>query len=105
MILDSDLADIYGVTTSALNQAVMRNAVRFPEDFAFILDPGELASLKSQTVISSSGHGGRRKPPRVFTEHGGLDSALRDVYQKPMPLLAPPPEPPRRRIGFHSDEQ
>ena len=54
MILDGDLAALYGVTTSALNQAVTRNAARFPEDFAFFPDPEELASLKSQTVISKS---------------------------------------------------
>ena len=72
VILDSHLAEIYGVTTSALNQAANRNAGRFPDDFAFVPDPQELALLMSQNVISSSGHGGRRKPSRVFTEHGAL---------------------------------
>lgn len=72
VILDSDLAAIYGTSTTALNQAVARNTQRFPEKFSFILNKKELADLKSQNVTSSSGHGGRRKPPRVFTEHGAL---------------------------------
>lgn len=154
VILDSDLAALYGVTTSALNQAVTRNAARFPEDFSFIPDRKEVTNLISQIVTSSSAYGGRRNPPRVFTEHGALmastilrsdravamslyvirafvkmredmaanqailkrlaeidkglllhDSALRDIYQKLMPLLAPPPEPARPRIGFHSQDK
>ena len=52
----------------ALNQAVKRNAARFPADFAFRLTAEEFANLMSQSVTSSAGHGGRRKPPRVFTE-------------------------------------
>lgn len=71
-MLDADLAGVYGVTTSALNQAVKRNEDRFPEDFAFELTPEEIGDLKSQSVISSSGHGGRRKPPWVFSEHGAI---------------------------------
>jgi len=70
VMLDSDLARLYETTTMALNQAVKRNRKRFPEDFAFQLTPQELRDLKSQSVISSSGHGGRRSPPWVFTEHG-----------------------------------
>jgi len=79
VMLDSDLAELYGVTTAAINQAVERNIERFPEDFSYSLTKGELAILISQTVISSSSHGGRRKPPRVFTEHGiaMLSSVLR----------------------------
>jgi ORF6N domain len=69
VILDSDLARLYGVTTAALNQAVKRNAARFPDDFAFRLTTVEASNLISQSVTSSSGYGGRRKPPRVFTEH------------------------------------
>ena len=72
VILDSHLAEIYGVTTSALNQAVNRNTGRFPADFAFTVDRQEFADLMSQNVISSTSHGGRRKPPRVFTEHCAL---------------------------------
>ena len=69
VMLDSDLADLYGVTTTALNQAVPRNIVRFPEDFSFVLNNQEFMSLISQIVTSKTGRGGRRKSPRVFTEH------------------------------------
>ena len=99
VMLDRDLAELYGVETRALNQAVKRNIDRFPSDFMFqlssteweILKP-EIASsslrsqnalldddnLKSQNVISSS-HGGIRKLPYVFTEHGvaGLSGVLK----------------------------
>ncbi|MBM4163945.1 MAG: ORF6N domain-containing protein [Lentisphaerae bacterium] len=74
VILDSDLAGIYGVETKRLNEQVRRNADRFPSDFAFVLTPQEAANLKSQ-VATSSFHGGRRKIPRVFTEHGALMAA------------------------------
>ena len=70
-MLDSDLAAIYGVTTAALNQAFKRNLKRFPKDFAFRLTPDEFANLISQFVTSSS-HGGRRKLPTAFTEHGAI---------------------------------
>lgn len=70
VMLDSDLAALYEVTTAALNQAVSRNRDRFPEDFAFRLNKDEFQALISQNVISSSGHGGRRKRPRVFTQEG-----------------------------------
>jgi hypothetical protein len=68
VLLDEDLARLYGVQTRALNQAVSRNADRFPEDFVFRLTAEEFANLKSQIVTSS--WGGRRKPPRAFTEQG-----------------------------------
>jgi ORF6N domain len=148
VILDSDLAALYGVPTKRLNEQYRRNRKRFPEDFAFQLTAGEADSLRSQIATSRS-HGGRRYRPYAFTEHGALqaanilnsanavrmsvfvirafvkireqlvtnaailkrlaeidktllvhDSALRDLYQKLLPLLSPPPEPPRRRIGF-----
>jgi hypothetical protein len=70
VMLDSDLANIYGVETRVLNQAVSRNKDRFPPDFAFRLSSSEWENLISQNVISSSGHGGRRKMPYVFTEQG-----------------------------------
>ncbi len=82
MMLDSDLADLYGTTTAALNQAVKRNLDRFPDEFSFLLIQQEVASLISQIVISSSEHGGRRKPPRVFTEHGV--AMLSSVLNSPM---------------------
>lgn len=70
VMLDSDLAEIYGVETRVLNQAVSRNKDRFPSDFAFKLTREEWENLKSQLVISSRKHGGRRKLPYVFTEQG-----------------------------------
>ncbi len=149
VILDADLAGIYGVETRALNQAMKRNHDRFPEDFIFDLTREEILRI-SQTVTSL-----RRlkfsKQVRAFTEHGALmaamvlsspravamsvyvirafikmreehaanaavfkrlaeidrtllthDVALRDIYQKLRPLLAPPPDPPRKEIGFHT---
>lgn len=79
VMLDSDLANLYGVTTAALNQAVLRNSERFPADFAYQLSQQEFTDLMSQTVISKTGRGGRRKLPWVFTEHGVamLSSVLR----------------------------
>jgi phage regulator Rha-like protein len=148
VILDVDLAALYGVPTKALNQAVKRNADRFPREFAFQLVPEELAILRSQFVTSNT-RGGRRYRPYAFTEHGLLmaanvlnssravavsvalikafvrlrevlaenqvvakrlaevektlvthDAALRDIYQRIKPLLLPPPDPPRKKIGF-----
>jgi len=76
VILDSDLAALYGVETSALVQAVKRNADRFPRDFVFQLVPQELAALISQTVILDVGRGRHRKYlPYAFTEHGPLMAA------------------------------
>jgi len=72
VMLDSDLAELYGVETRVLNQAVNRNLDRFPEDFMFQLTVDEWSSLISQIVISKQGRGGRRKIPYVFTEHGVL---------------------------------
>ena len=70
VMLDSDLAELYGVPTYRLNEQVARNAKRFPRDFAYRITQKEFAILISQNAISSSGHGGKRKLPRVFTEHG-----------------------------------
>jgi hypothetical protein len=70
VMLDEDLADLYGVETRVLVQQVRRNEKRFPADFMFQLSGQEFGDLKSQSVISSGGHGGRRKPPMVFTEQG-----------------------------------
>ena len=69
VMLDSDLASLYRVSTSRLNEAVKRNIRRFPEDFMFQLTEEEFKNLMSQIAISSS-HGGRRKLPQVFTEQG-----------------------------------
>jgi len=75
VILDSDLAALYGVETKRLNEQVRRNIHKFPEDFMFQLTKEEFENLKSQIATSSSGWGGRRKPPLVFTEHGALQAA------------------------------
>jgi hypothetical protein len=72
VMLDSDLAELYGVETRILNQAVNRNSERFPDDFMFQLTEDEWAVLISQIVISKTGRGGRRKLPYVFSEHGVL---------------------------------
>ena len=72
VMMDADLAELYGVQTKVLIQAMKRNQERFPEDFMFQLDPQEWSLLKSQTVTSKSGdgRGGRRTAPYVFTEQG-----------------------------------
>lgn len=69
-MLDFELAVLYGVTTSAFNQAVGRHRNRFPDDFMFQLEREEFRNLISQNVISSGAHGGRRKMPFAFTEQG-----------------------------------
>jgi hypothetical protein len=69
VILDSDLAALYGVDTKNLNKAVSRNLARFPDDFMFQLTTGEWDQLREQ-MGSSKGRGGRRTPPNVFTEQG-----------------------------------
>ena len=68
VMLDRDLAELYGVTTGNLNKAVLRNLARFPGDFMFQLTKEELENLLFQ--IGRSSWGGRRTPPRVFTEQG-----------------------------------
>jgi hypothetical protein len=80
VMLDETLADLYGVPVKVLNQAVKRNASRFPEDFVFQLTAEEAAALRSQIVTSKpAGRGGRRYEPFAFTEQGVamLSSVLR----------------------------
>lgn len=72
VMIDRDLATLYGVATKALNQAVRRNGERFPDDFMFQLTKGEFVNWKSQFVTSSSDKMGLRKRPLAFTEHGIL---------------------------------
>ena len=162
VMLDTDLARIYGVPTKALNQAVKRNAKRFPPDFLFQLTAGEADSLRSQIVTLKSGRGQHRKfLPYAFTENGAImaanvlnspeavrmsvfvvrafvqmrdllggtkelarqladlekkltarldvhESVIVDVLRRVMEILDPPPlppEPPRRRIGFHVEPE
>ena len=75
VLIDSDLAALYGVEVRVLNQAVKRNRSRFPADFVFRLTAKDLKNLRSQSVISSRNHGGRRYFPYVFTEHGAIMAA------------------------------
>jgi len=150
VILDADLARIYGTTTKRLNEQVKRNKERFPDDFRY-----QLTKQEKDEVVANCDHLQALKfsksRPWAFTEHGALmasnvlnsteavkmsvfiirafikqrealaanqailrrlseidrqlllhDSALRDLYQKLLPLLQPPPNPPKRRIGFHT---
>ena len=79
VMLDADLAGLYGVETRVLLQALKRNRRRFPEDFVFRLTTEDLSSLRSQIVTSNAGRGGRRYLPYAFTEQGVamLSSVLR----------------------------
>jgi hypothetical protein len=160
VILDSDLARIFGVPTYRFNEAVKRNRDRFPDDFLFQLTREEQSNLISQIAISST-HGGRRKLPYAFTENGAImaanvlnspeavrmsvfvvrafvqmrdllggtkelarqladlekkltarldvhESVIVDVLRRVMEILDPPPlppEPPKRRIGFHVEPE
>jgi len=169
VVLDADLARLYGVDTFRFNEAFKRNRHRFPADFAFQLTSAEFEDLRSQIVTSKlqaidsvgvnssqfamSSTRGRSYRPWAFTEHGALmaanvlrseravqmsvfvvrafvrlreevaantavltrlaeidrsllrhDVALLDIYQKLLPLLQPPPDSPKRRIGFHTDD-
>jgi hypothetical protein len=70
VMIDVDLAQLYGVPTKGLNQRVQRNRKRFPEDFMFQLTEEEAEVLRSQFMISKRGHGGRRYLPYAFTEPG-----------------------------------
>jgi hypothetical protein len=75
VVLDSDLARLYGVETKRLNEQLKRNAERFAGDFAFQIASDELDTLKSQIATANSGRGGRRSLPWVFTEHGVVMAA------------------------------
>lgn len=85
VMLDSDLAALYGVETRVLVQAVKRNWDRFPRDFMFQLTKEEFDNLRSQTVISKQ-WGGRRYPPYAFTEHGAV--MLASVLNTPIAIRA-----------------
>jgi len=75
VILDTDLAELYGVTVKRLNEQVKRNEERFPADFMFQLSTQEHEDLRSQFATSKTGRGGRRYPPYAFTEHGAIMAA------------------------------
>jgi hypothetical protein len=172
VILDADLAQLYGTTTKRFNEAFKRNAARFPADFAFQLTAQEFTALRSQIATtypqgaegkavianwsqfatsSKATRRGMTYRPWAFTEHGAVmaanvlrspkavamsvyvvrafvrmreelmtgavilkrlaeidrklvthDVVLRDIYEKLRPLLLPPPEPPRKEMGFHT---
>jgi len=149
VLLDSDLAALYGVSTGNLNKAVRRNLDRFPEDFMFQLSLEEVEALRFQSGTSNKGRGGRRYLPYAFTQEGvamlssvlsspsavqvniaimrafirlrqmvlSVDELSRKVadlergykqhghqfdvvFKVIRQLMAPPPEPPRKKIGF-----
>ena len=75
VMLDSDLAELYGVPTKRFNEQVKRNLGRFPGDFMFQLNDDEHAALRSQTATSKTSRGGRRYAPYAFTEHGAIMAA------------------------------
>jgi hypothetical protein len=85
VMLDSDLATVYGVSTRRFNEQVRRNEARFPGDFSFELTDQEVENLKSQFATSSwmaGAHGGRRKRPRVFTEYGAWQPAFSTAHAR-----------------------
>jgi hypothetical protein len=86
VLMDTDLARIYGVETKRLVQQTKRNAARFPADFAWQLQAAEVDNLRLQTATSSWHHGGRRHRPWVYTEHGAL--MLANVLRTPSAILA-----------------
>jgi len=112
VILDADLAALYGVETRRLNEQVKRNINRFPEDFAFQLSLEDVDNLKSQFAISSSGWGGRRNLPlrEYLATHEELARKLSSLEKKydtrfkvvfdALRRLMTPPGKPRRLIGF-----
>ena len=76
VLLDADLAAVYGVTTKRLNEQVRRNADRFPDDFLVRLTNQDIAALRSQFATLNTGRGSHRKyPPTAFTEHGAIMAA------------------------------
>jgi ORF6N domain len=109
VMLDAELAPLYGVETKVLVQSIKRNLERFPVDFMFQLDTEEFANLRSQFVTSSSGYGGRRYAPYAFTEQGvamshetfsrNTKAQLREVFETLRALMTPPASP-KRPIGF-----
>jgi hypothetical protein len=117
VLLDSDLAELYGVPTKALNQAVKRNAERFPEDFMFRLSQAEAEALnRSQLVTGSQKHrellASNRELARRFEQLEARveklvahDQALGVILSAIRKLMPPPPEPPpnNRPIGFTAD--
>lgn len=86
VVLDEDLAAVYGVSTKRLNEQIRRNLKRFPEDFVFQLSNQEVTDLRSQIATSNEGRGGRRYKPYAFTEHGAVMAA--NVLKSPIAVQA-----------------
>ena len=86
VVLDQDLAVVFGVSTKRLNEQIRRNLERFPEDFLFQLSDQEVSNLRSQFATSSSSYGGRRYKPYAFTEHGAVMAA--NVLNSPIAIRA-----------------
>ncbi|MCL4460609.1 MAG: ORF6N domain-containing protein [Nitrospirae bacterium] len=84
VMLDSDLASLFGVPTKRFNEQIKRNHSRFPSDFMFQVTQEEFDSLKSQIATSNAGRGGRRSLPFVFTEHGAIMAAT--VLSSPLAI-------------------
>jgi hypothetical protein len=95
VMIDSELAEMYGVETKVLNQAVKKNIDRFPKDFMFQLSEYEWQNLKSQFVTSS--WGGRRTPPYMFTEQGV--AMISSVINSPTAIQVNIPNRPRLQRG------
>lgn len=97
VLVDADLAELYGTTTKRLNEQVRRNRQRFPTDFVF-----QLTSPEKEEVVANCDHLTRLKfspvLPNAFTEH---DEAIRSLLSAIHELMAPPPDPPKGRFGFH----
>jgi hypothetical protein len=110
VLLDAHLAELYGVEVRVLLQAVKRNRKRFPDDFMFQLSTSEWSALRSRTVISKSGSGGRRYAPYAFTRQGvamlstvpGSERAIATIMSA-IRQLTGPPATKRRGIGFSAD--
>ena len=86
VVLDEDLAVVFGVSTKRLNEQIRRNLERFPEDFLFQLSDQEVSDLRSQIATSKEGRGGRRYKPYAFTEHGAVMAA--NVLNSPIAIQA-----------------
>ncbi|MDP3192331.1 ORF6N domain-containing protein [Rhodoferax sp.] len=97
VMLDADLAELYDVQTKVLVQAVKRNLVRFPQDFMLQLSAEEFSALRSQTVTSNTGRGGRCTVPYAFPQLKQVFDTLRE--------LMTPPSPPKRPIGFVTPQE
>ncbi len=95
VMIDADLAELYGVPTKALNQAVKRNAARFPEDFMFRLSPEE-----KREVVTNCDHLARLKFSKALPFAGNTRAQSKQVFEALRQLMAQPAEPPKRPIGF-----